>query len=57
MSTEEESGHKEVLKLDPQSLEAIIERVAAKLQKEGSRTPGEHSGARSVAQQDESTGE
>ena len=50
MSTEEESGHEEVLKLDPQLLEAIIKGVAAKLQKEGSRTPEEHSGARSAAQ-------
>ena len=58
MATEEESGHSEVLKLDPQSLEAIIEGVAAKLQNaEGAYKPGEHSGARTTEQRDGNTGE
>ena len=42
MSSEEDNTSKDVLKLDPQSLEAIIEGVAAKLRP---AKPGEHSGA------------
>ena len=42
MSSGDESTDKDVLKLDPQSLEAIIEGVAAKLRP---AKPGEHSGA------------
>ena len=42
MSSDDENSGKEVLKLDPKSLEAIIEGVAAKLRP---AKPGEHSGS------------
>ena len=42
MSSDDVNSGKEVLNLDPKSLEAIIEGVAAKLRP---AKPGEHSGA------------
>ena len=48
---------KEALLLDPKSLEAIIDGVAAKLREECTRKPGEHSGSMTASSSGGNRGE